>query len=330
MQTDTRTTNQRAQGNRSLLFACACLLLFAAIALATPMPVYLRPLSEVMEHEIGRNPESIPRYRCTVGAHRGASLDYLENTLDALQAAETDPRYAFIEFDVQYTKDGEIVVFHDQLLLRIFRKLGSINNSTYEELAFLTDGQIARYSEVMDVLHKKLNIEIKSQGDAAEDQRLADALIADIRARGREKDVMVSSIEPEVIHYINVNYPTIPTGQIYWITSSTYLHFEGLTQRLYKDFSESEADYLMLHVANFRNLENLLKFKPPNKTIIFWNFDDGIYLVHQNRHDQLWGENWWSRLLVNLQLMEFPSRGANSDPVTVPRNGYRPDRLSVQ
>lgn len=261
-------------------------------------------LREVMEAHIGRSAETLPNYACTIGAHRGASVDHLENSTPALIAATEDPQYAFIEFDVQYTKDGQIVVFHDKRLLRLFGKLATIKNSTYAELVEATDGQIVRYKDVIGALDKKLNIEIKSQGDDAEDCRLADAIIKDIRARGRAKDIMISSISSDVIRHINETHHSIPTGQIYWVTSSTYLHFDTLTERLYQKFSESDADYLMLHVANLRNIEGLVALKPKGKTIMFWDFDDHIYLVRKNTHDRLWGTsvigNFWQNIVYKF------------------------------
>jgi glycerophosphoryl diester phosphodiesterase len=250
---------------------------------------HITSLSEVMETHIGRSTESLPDLPCTVGAHRGASIDHLENSYSALLAADQDPQYAFIEFDVQYTEDGEIVVFHDKRLLRLFGKLATIKNSTYAELMDASGGQIVRYRDIIGAVNKKLNIEIKSRGDNEEDCRLADAIIQDIQARGREKDIMISSISSDVIRYIHETHPSVPTGQIYWLTSSTYLHFDLLTKRLYQEFNESNADYLMLHVANLRNIEGLLALKPEGKTIIFWDFDDHMYLVREDYHDRLWG-----------------------------------------
>ncbi|WP_162026563.1 MULTISPECIES: glycerophosphodiester phosphodiesterase family protein [unclassified Lentimonas] len=261
-------------------------------------------LSDVMKAQIGKSEDSIPSYPCTLGAHRGASVDYLENSHPALMAAAKEPRYAFVEFDVQYTNDGQIVVFHDKRLLRLFGKLAAIGNSSYSELLKATDGQIARYEDVMDSIDKKVNIEIKSQGDDKEDCRLAEAIIADVRYRGRENDIMISSISSAVIRTIKEKHPSIQTGQIYWITSSTYLHFDVLTERLYKNFNESQADYLMLHVSNLRNIERLLKLKPQGKTVMFWDFDDNMYLVRKNYHDRLWGTsaiaNFWQRIVYKF------------------------------
>ena len=254
------------------------------------MPPYVTSLDEILKQE-GLNHRIRYGYRCTAGAHRGASEEYRENTMAALKAADQNSKYAFIEFDVQYSKDRKIVVYHDKRMLRLYGNLRAIGNTTFAELSKITRGEIAAYDEVIGILRKKLNIEIKSQGDNQEDERLVDEIMADIQTRKRDKDVLISSISSDVIKYVNRNYPHIPTGQVFWLTSSTYLHFDGLTKKLYEDISETQADYLMLHVANLRNIDDLLKFKPKGKTIVFWDFDDTMYIVHKDISDRLWGDS---------------------------------------
>ena len=265
-------------------------------------------LGEILKKEIDRGNDRCADYRCTAGAHRGDSVNYTENTLAALKAANDDPKYAFIEFDVQYSADGRIVVFHDKRLLRIFGSLRAVGKTSFAKLLEVTGGEIAAYDVVMDALKdKKLNIEIKSQGDPDEDERLADEVVADIRARNREDDVMISSISADVLRYINQRYPEIKTGQIFWLTASTYLHFDMLTEMLYKAVAETRADYLMLHVANLRNIDSLLSLKPSDKTIVFWDFDDGIYIVHKNFSDRLWGESVFRTLYESMRyIMALP------------------------
>ena len=255
------------------------------------MPPYMAGLDEILERE-GINNRDGYGYRCTTGAHRGASEDFKENTMAALKAAEENSKYAFIEFDVQYSKDKKIVVYHDKRMLRLYGRMRAIGDTTFAELSEITHGEIAAYDEVMGTLNKKLNIEIKSQGDDQEDERLVDEIIADIRARKRDKDVLISSISGHVVEYVNRKYPAIPTGQVFWLKSSTYLPFDALTKKLYEDISETRADYLMLYVANLHNIEDLLKFKPRGKTIVFWDFGDTMYIVHKDLTDRLWGDSY--------------------------------------
>ncbi len=278
------------------LFECCRLgavMTVAIVVCGCSLPRYTVGLDTVMRKEINKSNEDIGKYRCTTGAHRGDSVQHMENTLSAIKAAMTNDAYAFIEFDVQYTADDKIVVFHDKSLRRLFKKGDKIGARSYEKLQELSGGQIASYKETMSLVKgKKLNIEIKSQGDLAEDKRLVDYIVVDIVARGIDDDVVISSISEDVVRYINTRYKKIATGQIFWIKSSTYLPFDALTKKLYNDIIETEADYLMLHVANLRNINDLLKLKPKGKTIMFWNFDDAMYLVHKNVSDRLWGDTW--------------------------------------
>lgn len=254
------------------------------------LPPYTTSLQELLERE-GTNRQTRYDYRCTKGAHRGASNESRENTVAALKAANENRKYAFIEFDVQYSKDGRIVVYHDKRLLRLYGNLSAIGDTTFSELSEITEGEIVAYDDVIGLLGKKLNIEIKSRGDDQEDERLVDEIMADILYRRRENDLMISSISSNVIKYVNRKYPNIPTGQIFWLTSSTYLPFDGLTRNLYDDIGATRADYLMLHEANLRNIDDLLRFKPWGKTIVFWDFDDTIYIVHKDLFDRLWGDS---------------------------------------
>ena len=66
-------------------------------------------------------------------AHRGASEYYPENTMSSFLAGVQMGANG-IETDVQKTKDGLLVLFHDDTLVRVTGEEGSICDYTYEEL----------------------------------------------------------------------------------------------------------------------------------------------------------------------------------------------------
>ena len=70
-------------------------------------------------------------------AHRGASSYYPENTLSSFQAGLSMGANG-IETDVHKTKDGVLVLFHDDKLDRVTDRQGLITDYTYEELLRLT------------------------------------------------------------------------------------------------------------------------------------------------------------------------------------------------
>jgi glycerophosphoryl diester phosphodiesterase len=167
-----------------------------------------------------------------------------------------------------------------------------VRETTYEELCRLSDDQIPTYEQAMALaVGKPLNIEIKSQGNPEDDEQLIDYIMADIRNRGIEGQTLISSISADAIKYVKKHYPQMPTGQIFWQKASTYLPFDFLTEGLYQEIEESKADYLMLHVSNQLNIKDLLRFKPENKTLVFWDFDDTMYLVHKDSTDRLWSDS---------------------------------------
>ena len=139
--------------------------------------------------------------------------------------------------------------------------------------------------------NKHINIEIKSSGNMTKDKNLIDQIVYDLQNRNITNQVMISSISVDVVTYINQNYPSFKTGLIYWINPSTYIPFDFLTEQLFQDLNKAGASYLILHVTNLHNLEDLIKLKPKDKTIIFWNFDDKMYLVHKDPSDIVWGKS---------------------------------------
>lgn len=66
-------------------------------------------------------------------AHRGLSGLLPENSAEAFRAA-LPYRPDFMELDVQLSKDGEVVVFHDETLDRMERREGWLKDFTLKEL----------------------------------------------------------------------------------------------------------------------------------------------------------------------------------------------------
>jgi len=112
-----------------------------------------------------------------IQAHRGASAYCPENTLEAFSKA-IEQGADFIELDVHFSKEGEIVVAHDARLERVSNGTGYINDYTLEELKALdfglatctwsSSGTICRIPTLAEVLSLvkpsslAVNIEVKT------------------------------------------------------------------------------------------------------------------------------------------------------------------------
>lgn len=225
-----------------------------------------------------------------LGAHRGDSIEYIENTDDAIAAAVTDNDYKFIEFDVQFTEDQKPVVFHDKTLLRLQGKFHSISGMTYEELQEVSEYEIPLYEEVMNQIgkSKKINVEIKSSGDEELDHELVDLIVAHSIENDYLQNLLISSLDDSVVSYVAETYPDIEAGKVYFVASPSYVDSEYLTQRLYENADEIGADYMFFHGVNLRHIENLMDYKPKDKTLGIWYFTNEIYLILKDETDGLW------------------------------------------
>ena len=104
-------------------------------------------------------------------AHRGACGYAPENTLEAFALAMEQGADG-IELDVQLSKDGQLVVIHDETIDRVCDGTGEVRQYTLEELKKFTvsglDGKTGRIPTLREVLElvkpsrMKVNIELKT------------------------------------------------------------------------------------------------------------------------------------------------------------------------
>lgn len=137
-------------------------------------------------------------------AHRGCSQRYPENTLSAFAAAEKLEKLTGIELDVQLTRDGQLVVFHDERLERTTDGTGLLCDAALAELKRLRIAageekteQIPTLGETLDLLEPRLrsglllNIELKNS--VVPNEGMEEMLVDLIHRRGLQRAVVYSS-----------------------------------------------------------------------------------------------------------------------------------------
>lgn len=70
-------------------------------------------------------------------AHRGSRILWPENTWHAFDGAVDELGYRYVETDVQVTKDGVVIVFHDDTLERTTNGVGKVRDWEWADLAHL-------------------------------------------------------------------------------------------------------------------------------------------------------------------------------------------------
>lgn len=162
----------------------------------------------------------------TPAAHRGASREFPENTLEAFRRAREILPGCLLETDVRRTGDGAIVVIHDEMLELKTNGVGRVGDWPTAELLSLDAGynitfdggatypfrgrghRIPLLSEALSAFPgARFSIDIKDRdADAAREVVM---IIAQHRASDR---VIVGSFYDTVIRYVRKNFPHILTA----------------------------------------------------------------------------------------------------------------------
>ncbi len=162
-------------------------------------------------------------------AHRGGSHLAPENTLAAFRNALTMPIDA-IELDVQMSHDGEIIVFHDNVVDRItdgtgnlldldFAYLRSLNAATHFPGGWPQPEQIPTLREVLDLARGRVRvyIEVKlSQRDGVYGRypKIADRVVTEVRAARMLDQVFFISFDWPILTKIKSLDPSLQVGAL--------------------------------------------------------------------------------------------------------------------
>ena len=147
-------------------------------------------------------------------AHRGLfdNVTVPENSLPAFRkAAENN---FGIEMDVQQSKDGVLMVFHDDSLKRMTGQDGLLVDYTFEELRKLrlldTDCQIPTFEEFLQAANGvNLVVEIKAHKNIGPlEEKVVEAL------KNYEGNYCIESFDPFIVRWMKVHAPEIIRGQL--------------------------------------------------------------------------------------------------------------------
>lgn len=164
--------------------------------------------------------ETLPGIR--ISSHRGNSEVSPENTLPALENAII-ARSDYAEIDVRQTKDGELILLHDNNLRRTAGLNKNIQNLTYKQIKKLDvgswfgkefrDTKIPTLKEAFELCKGKimLNIEMKPN---LSNQLSEEKLVELIEKNNYVHQIQLSSWDPRVLMKIKKLNPEIKTGLI--------------------------------------------------------------------------------------------------------------------
>lgn len=106
-----------------------------------PLEQALRQLAKSLPSlpEVAAEQQRSPKEHPLIVAHRGDSIAFPENTLEAFRSAHEKGAHV-LECDLYLSADGVVMVHHDDTVTRTTEAEGSVDSYTYEELSRLDAG----------------------------------------------------------------------------------------------------------------------------------------------------------------------------------------------
>jgi len=170
-------------------------------------------------------PDFYPQKETVIVGHRGAPTLAPENTIESFtKAFETG--IEGIELDIQLSKDGKLVVFHDCNLYNISGSPDQIEEMDYLEIRDLPNHnncKIPLLEEVLEICPKDkfINIEIKTRHYS--NIQLVKKVLTMVQKYEIEKSVVISSFNPFVLQSAKKTIPNLSTAYLWSSEDSTFL-----------------------------------------------------------------------------------------------------------
>ncbi|MFN2341111.1 MAG: glycerophosphodiester phosphodiesterase [Halanaerobium sp.] len=154
--------------------------------------------------------------------HRGGAAGFPENTLAAFKKA-VELGADGVEFDVQLTKDGEVVVIHDELIDRTMSGSGLVKDHTLKELRQMSAGEffssefkgekMPTLAEVLEIVQdlEVINIELKNYLPYPGLEEKVLKLVDQFKIRDQ---VIISSFNHYSLQKVKKLQPEIKTGAL--------------------------------------------------------------------------------------------------------------------
>ena len=151
-------------------------------------------------------------------AHRGLHGDRSTAPENSMEAFRRAVRAGYgIELDIQFSRDRQIVVFHDDTLHRVCGVCGRVRDYTYEELQqFPLHGspeRIPLFSDVLKLVDGRvpLVVELKAQGNRYIPELCRQAALLLDRYPG---EYCVESFHPRYVNWFRLHRPLVRRGQL--------------------------------------------------------------------------------------------------------------------
>ena len=195
-----------------------------------------------------------------VVGHRGGPEDTaVENSMEAVEQSITAGA-GYVEMDIQRTRDGQYVVFHDENFSRFTHERRAVHEMTLAEIRELDLGEksngrfsnvrVPTLEELLERTRGRIGIFLELKGRSA-DQQMVDDAVAAVKRHDMLDRVVVISLKYELITGIEERHPEVTSGFIYFLSFGDTAHLVGDYLILEEDAATSDT-ITQIHEAGTR------------------------------------------------------------------------------
>lgn len=218
--------------------------------------------------------ETVYQPMTKIVAHRGYSAVALENSLASLEAA-AEAGADMVEMDIQETKDGKFVVYHDKTLRRLAGDSRVVGEMTFDELmeVTLSDGYYSEplpsfeeYIDYAKTLNIRLLVETKTYGH--ESAEMEENLVKLLHDKEVAYEYVVQSLDIEHLRKLQKIDPLIPTSDVIALnvgrlpkTPSQFLSLEdfSVTKKLVQNANQQDKKIFVWTVNKEELMHNHMR-----------------------------------------------------------------------
>jgi len=216
-----------------------------------------------------------------VVGHRGGPEDTaVENSMEAVEQSITAGA-GYVEMDIQRTRDGQYVVFHDENFSRFTHERRAVHEMTLAEIRELDLGEksngrfsnvrVPTLEELLERTRGRIGIFLELKGRSA-DQQMVDDAVAAVKRHDMLDRVVVISLKYELITGIEERHPEVTSGFIYFLSFGDTAHLVGDYLILEEDAATSDT-ITQIHEAGKRAAVWTINTEESMQKFVNWPVD---------------------------------------------------------
>lgn len=228
------------------------------------------------------------KYKNKVFAHRGIhnNKDIPENSLKAFKLAMN--KNIPIELDIHLTKDNQLVVFHDDNLIRMTNQDKNIEDITMEEIKTYnllnTKEKIPTLEEVLSLIKGKVLIDIEVKGKKRINT-LVNQLLKKLEKYNGE--IIIKSFNPKIVKELKTKTRKYPIGLLITYNSTDKIYNLFSKTNIFLHYTSPDFIAISKKLIHNKKLQKYITKLP----VLIWTIKDNNEIININNKNFIYIAN---------------------------------------